>query len=340
MTAKRVTISDIAEIAGVHRSTVSLALRDDPRIPESTRERIQRVAAEIGYLPNLVARGLASKRTHTVGLLVPKLRDDFYVTVVSCQEEWLRAHNLIPLLIVTNIRKEIELPAIEELIGRGVDGLVFNYYPSDLDTRKKVQQLAEDGTPIAMFGYPESHGVDCVSYDTIQMGYELTQHLTSLGHRRIAILTWSMHNRRMEGYRKALSEADIPFDPELVSLIDYDHQDISDLHRQLMSIDDPPTAIFAYSDDLAAEVMNHLINDGYQVPDDVSVAGFDDCWFSKLVRVPLTTMRLPQQALAEALVEMVAARIENPSADGIPASHYRTFEGELVVRDSTGPPRG
>ncbi|MBN2311283.1 MAG: LacI family DNA-binding transcriptional regulator [Candidatus Hydrogenedentes bacterium] len=338
MSAKRVTISDIAERAGVHRSTVSLALRDDPRITAATRDRIKAIAADIGYLPNLVARGLTSKRTHTVGLLVPKLRDDFYVTVVSHQEEWLRAHGMTPLLIVTQIRKEIELPAIAELVGRGVDGLAFNYYPSAPETRRKIEELAHSGTPAAMFGYPETAGVDYVTYDTIEMGYTLTRYLVSLGHRRIAILTWNMHNRRMEGYRRALAEARIPFDQNLVFLIDYAHQDISHIHAAVMAGPRPPTAIFASCDDLAAEVINRLVDDGFRVPEDVSVAGFDDCWFSKLLRVPLTTMRLPQRAMAEALVEMLMTRIE-AGADGPPAPcRCQDFKGELVVRASTGPP--
>ena len=340
MARRRVTIADIAARADVHRSTVSLALRGSPRIPDDTRERIERIAVELGYLPNLVARGLAVRRTNAVGLLVPELEDDFYVTVVSHQEQWLRARNMMPLLVVTKIRGAVELPALDELVGRGVDGFVFNYFPSDARTRERVAQIVRGGTPVAMFGNRDIEGVDYVFYDTIAMGYEVTRHLLELGHRRIAILTWSMHNRRMEGYRRALKEAGIAFDRSLVFLIHYTRQDISYLHKEIMALKERPTAIFAYCDDLAAEVMNNLVEADYRIPEDVSVAGFDDCWFSRVLRVPLTTMRLPQQEMAEALVEMLMNRIESGDKEGPLAAQFRTFEGELVVRQSTGPPPG
>lgn len=335
MAPKRVTISHIADEAGVHRSTVSLALRGDPRIPEETRGRIQSIAAALGYLPNLMARALSKQRTNTVGLLIPKLRDDFYVTVVAHQEEWLRARNITPILFLTRIRGEMELPAIDELVGRGADGLVFNYFPSDPVTRERVAQLVQQGIPVSMFGNRDIEGVDFAFYDTIQMGYEVIRHLISLGHRRIATLTWSFTNRRMLGYRRALEEAGIGFDPELVFLLDYSHENVADLCRKIMSVKEQPTAIFAYDDDLAAEVVNELIETGHRVPDDVSVAGFDDSWFARLTRVALTTMRLPQKELGETLVEMLFERIEKGAE--LPAQ-FRSFTGELVVRASTGPP--
>jgi LacI family transcriptional regulator, galactose operon repressor len=335
---KRVTISDVAAQAGVHRSTVSLALRGDPRITEDTRRRIEAAARDLGYVPNLMARGLATKRTNTIGIVVPKLVSDFYLGLVSSQEEWLRARNMTPFLVASKDEEAIEFEEIEQLVGRGVDGLIIDYHPRSSNTCERVRQAVRGGTPAVMFSDWEVEGVDCVFNTMVPLGCELVRHLLSLGHRRIAVLTWSMHSRRMKGHLQALREFDVPFDPSLVFLVEYERQDVSYLSKSIMMLKDRPTAIVAFNDELAAAVMGDLIDDGYRIPEDISVVGFDDCWFAKNLRVPLTTMRLPVEAMGIALVEMLLMRIESGEEPVQAPPQARAFGGELIVRASTGPP--
>ncbi|MBN2307387.1 MAG: LacI family DNA-binding transcriptional regulator, partial [Candidatus Hydrogenedentes bacterium] len=277
MARKGVTISEIATQAGVHPSTVSRALREDPLIPPATRSRIQEIANALGYRPNPMAKGLKGHATNSVGILVPRLRDDFYATLVSHQEEWLRKRNMTPILFVTKIEEALERAALDELTSRGADGVIVNYEPVDPATREVLEVLAHSGTPVAMLGGPRIPGVDSVFFDTVEMGRQITEHLIRLGHRRIAFLTWSVQRRRIQGYRRALTDFGIPLDPELVFVMDENNPDFAQAGAKLMSLEDRPTAVFGYDDNLAVELINQLLEAGHRVPEDVSVTGFDDC---------------------------------------------------------------
>jgi len=145
----------------------------------------------------------------------------------------------------------------------------------------------------------------------------------------------------LEGYRRALDDSGIPFDTELIFVQVERSPDMSEVVRKMMALENPPTAVFAYDDDMGAELMHELFEAGCTVPGDMSVVGFDDCWFSEYLRVPLTTIRIPQKEIAKALVEMLSKRMDGGRSVGAPSStECRTFGGEFVVRASTGPPRG
>jgi len=184
----RATIDDVAREAVVHRSTVSRALRGDVRITPETRDRIQRIADTLHYEPNLLAKGLAGYGSGTIGILTPRLRDGFYVTIVSRQQELLIERGFSPLMGVTQggLGPQ-ERRAIKNLVNRGVDGLIVNHVPGYPETNAMLMQLATGGLPIGMLGIHHLKGIDCVGYDTSAMVEEIVRHLLGLGHRRIGI---------------------------------------------------------------------------------------------------------------------------------------------------------
>jgi len=326
-----VSIRDIAEKAGVHPSTVSLALRGSSRIPEATRERIAAIAEEIGYRPNYIAKALAGHKTQLIGIVVPKLHDSYIIDVITAQENWLQNAGYGSLLTVTHVRPQMEMKAVDDLIGRGVDGIAFNYIPKDLEVMRYLDEQSRKGVRFAMFGESELSKVVHVSWEGEECGYVITKYLLSLGHKRIAHIAIDSDDFRVEGYLRALREAGIPIDPQLCCTMDYGFQDVSDLRKELMSLKDRPTAIFAYNDDLAAELMAELCDSGYDIPGDVSIVGVNDGWYSSKLRVPLTTFRLPAAQMG---IELVKLLVADPADQKLP---LKKFRGELIIRKSTGP---
>lgn len=162
-------------------------------------------------------------------------------------------------------------------------------------------------------------------------GYKLTRHLIDLGHKKIAIVVNRDNDLKLIGYKKALKEAGLQND--LVFYCDYVFGNVAQIRKDIMSLRERPTAVFAYNDDLAAELIVELVEAGYSVPGDVSVVGVNDGWYSAKLRVPLTTYRLPQVKIGEKLVEMIVDKIEDPSLH--PEGFL--FSGKIVVRESTSP---
>ncbi len=329
-----VSIRDIAEKAGVHPSTVSLALRGSSRIPEATRERIAAIAEEIGYRPNYIAKALAGHKTQLIGIVVPKLHDSYIVEIITAQEKWLQNAGYGSLLTVTHVMPDMEMKVVDDLIGRGVDGIAFDYIPTDSRVMKYLDKQSRSGVRLSMFGESELENVPHVSWEGEECGYLLTKHLIDLGHRRIVYISFATGDLRLEGYLRALKEAGIPIDPHLCYSLDYGFQDVSDLRKEIMSMRDRPSAIFAYNDDLAAELMAELCDAGYDIPGDVSIVGVNDGWYSSKLRVPLTTFRLPAAQMG---IEVVKRLVVDAKEQTRPVKKFR---GELIIRKSTGPAAG
>lgn len=152
MSNEKANIQMIAEKANVHPSTVSLALRGSDRISESTREKIKQIAREVNYRPNFMAKGLRGEKPRSIGVLIPKLRDLYVVDVMAAQERLLQQRDYCSLMAVTHMNEDFELKTIESLLGRGVDGLVFNYVPESEKVVKYLGGLLDSGVPVFFLG--------------------------------------------------------------------------------------------------------------------------------------------------------------------------------------------
>jgi LacI family transcriptional regulator len=332
-----VTIEDIARHIGVHPSTVSRAMNGSPRVSESRRQQVLAAAESLGYRANIMSRGLLGKRTDTFGIIAPKLDDLHAISLINAQEAFFREMGCVTILTITNCEEQAELKAIDNLISRAVDGLVMNYVSMYASVKAKLIECAQR-IPIVRIGGNSQGVLDEVDVDFNKWSCAVVNHLIEYGHRRIAMIVDSIdyedgegHNTKLAGYRKSLSLHNIEYNPALVFSVHYLHQNIKHLMQQIMSLKERPTAIFAYSDDLAGGLIKALTTAGYKVPEDVSVVGFNDDWFADRLAVSLTTCRLPANEIGRGAAELLIRRRKNRTLPPV----RRMYECQVVIRDST-----
>ena len=344
MSAK-VTITDVAQRAGVSVTTVSNLLNNRvERMRASTKERILNAIDELGYKPNQAARQLKTGHTPIIGLIVPSVANPFYGVFARYVEEAALVQGFQVLLGNSDRNQARELAYAEELWGFGIRGIIFG---SSLENFTHLADLIDQGLHLVAFDRPtqatDQITIDSIGVDNVQGARLATKHLLSLGHRRIGfvsgrIMTVSRMDR-LHGYRTALAEAGIDFDPQLVwegPSTDFDDSVAVDLGRQgthiLLTLDDPATAVFAINDMYAFGVYAGAQDMGRHIPHDLSVVGFDDIVLTEVVQPALTTIRQPIKEIATAAVNRLLERLQG-TCDSPPG--HRIISSQLVVRNST-----
>jgi DNA-binding LacI/PurR family transcriptional regulator len=330
------SIKDIARAANVSHSTVSRALRDSPLVNDETRAKIRKIADEQGYAVSAVARSLATKRTDTIGVVVTNVADPFTGEVVSGMDEVAQAHGYTVLLVDCYANPERELRAVRLLHERRVDGILVN---SSRVGALYVSMLAKMRVPIVLINsHQADQFVHSVMIDNLNAARAATRHLVDLGHRRIGYIGnqfgLQADTDRFAGYRQILGEMDIAFQPELVAHGDGTPEGGMLSMERLLALPEPPTAVFCYNDMEAIGAMRTVREHHLRIPDDLSIVGLDDVHLASFTDPPLTTVQQPKRQMG-----CMAARILLELLDGgTPESHV-VVPGELIVRQSTGPPR-
>ena len=330
----RPTMEDVAERARVSRALVSLVMNDSPQVSDKKRRAVLRAARELGYRPNLIARILAQQRTHTIGVLVDDLRNPFFGEVVDGIEAEAAEHGFRVLILNGHRDAQRERDAVETFLQLRVEGMAL------VGARLGDNDLAgiDNAAPCVMVASGTAHpGIDTVGTDD-RRGAELAvEHLAALGHTRIVHMDGGANvsaAKRRSGYESGMQAAGMG------DLIDVrpagdDEVDALAVIDALMAADDPPTAIFAFNDLLAAGALNRLDDAGMAVPGDVSLVGFDNTFIAALRHLSLTTINQPTLAMGRLVVDTLLQRLSDSS--GEPVRH--TLQPELVVRSTTGPPR-
>ena len=328
-----VRLKDIAERAAVSIMTVSKALRDEPDVSAATKARIKLLAQQMGYVPDSTAQGLRTRTTRLFGLVISELTDPVFARVILAIEE--RAHELGYDVLLAHSFNNIER---EEACVR-VDGLfIAPVYRIDPEARL-YQELEARHTHTVLLGAPAKfcNHFAHVQVDDQAASYAATQHLLKLGHKRIAFLSgplpapWSQE--RFEGYRRALREAAMDVDDRLVFQAGSTVEDGAKAALQMLNESCDATAIQATSDLVAIGCANTLLNQGMQIPQDISVVGFGGILSSEYFRVPLTTIRQPKLRFGTAAVESMLQLLRGEKPEP------KRLAAELVVRASTAPPR-
>jgi DNA-binding LacI/PurR family transcriptional regulator len=346
-----VTIHQVAAEAGVSPSTVSNVLngRSDRMLPQ-TRERVEQAIARLGYRPNGPARQLRTGRSQVVGLVVPSVANPFWGTFARHLEAAALQAGYRVLLCNSERDPERERDYLEELWADGIRGVVLC---SSLPSLQHVLPLVERGLAMVAFDRTAQAGdppsLVNISVDNA-VGAELaTRHLLQLGHRRLAFVSGSLRsvNRRarFRGFETALEEFGLTAADALVwsggPEDQYGDLDIPHLGRtaarELLATDRPPTAIVAVNDMCALGISAGARDAGLQVGVDVSVVGFDDIVLADLATPPLTTIRQPLPAMADAAFAHLRSGVEPAAANGSTGSSL-LMRPELIVRESTGPP--
>lgn len=329
-----ISMKDIAEAQGVALSTVSRALADSPRIKLETRREIQRLAAEMGYEPSAIARGLATKRTHCLGVVVMDITDAFVAELVRAVDSAALDHGYRLVLTHCGGLPKRELAAIKLLRQQRVDAIIV---PDPRIADSSLASLQESGVPVILMN--RRSYVHSVSVDNIQGAYLAVEHLRSLGHRRIAYIG-DLTNpeedlERRTGYRRALAAGEVVLDPALVLFGDGRPEGGFRAMVQLLTLHKPPSAVFCFNDLTAVGAMQAAQGRGVPVPDELSVVGFDGIQLSSYFFPPLTNIEQPKDTMGRLAVTMALSLVA-----GLEPSGDRLLEGTLVVRGSTAPPVG
>jgi LacI family transcriptional regulator len=335
------SLADVAKRAGVSSATASRVLSGSSHpIRRETREQVHEAARELGFVPNQVARALATSRTTTVGVIVHDIADQYFAEVVRGLEDGVQAEGYQLFVCSSDRDPARELGYVEALIANRVDALVFaGGGLTDPDYQRRVADRLDayrrnKGAVVALA--PHAYRTPSVIVDNRGGAQTMTEHLASLGHKRIAFVSGppsvetSAH--RLEGYQRGLAAAGLPAGPELVVEGSFDMEGGRRAAADLLDRDPGVTAIFAATDVDALGVLLELRSRRVRVPDDVSVAGFGGGGFAALVDPPLTTMgaRMHEVGLLGARMALRLTRGERVRSVLLPT--------ELLVRASTGPP--
>jgi LacI family transcriptional regulator len=333
----KVTIVDVAAQAGVSFATVSRVINNDIHVKKETRERVLSTMQRLGFVANRQARSLAGGRSNTIGVLVPDLGTGYIGEIIRGIDAELSLSSLDLVLYTTHRTASKEASYVANLATGMVDGLLLVLPRSPADF---IGNLTERKFPFVLIDH-QGAGRDChaVGATNWQGGYNATEYLIKLGHKRIGFITGSMDLGcavdRLDGYRSALRIYHLPEAPELIQEGNFFQPDGYAAASTLLNLPDPPTAIFASNDVMAMGAMDAVRKCGLRVPEDVSILGFDDIPQAALIHPALTTINQPLEKMGRVATQMlldllqkhdkVADRIELPT--------------QLVERESCSPPR-
>jgi LacI family transcriptional regulator len=337
----RVTLRDVARQVGVHPSTVSRVLNPATRhaVSADLARRISETAESLGYRPNLFAYTLKTKRSLSVGVMIPDLMNPVFPPMVRGIEEVLEAAGYTLILANTDNNVEREGAILEKMRGRMVDGMILsNVYRDD----SRIDQYAALEVPVVLINrVAERDALSSVVADNLLGASLAVNHLADLGHTRIAHLggpqSLSTAHRRHQGYLHALNARSLTADPELY--VSASANSVAEGRRTLLLLLDrgqPFTAVVCSNDLLAVGACQALEERGLRCPADVSVTGYNDVLLMDRLQPPLTTVRMPMMEMGRRAASILLERMRNPEA----SPQRITLPVELIVRGSTAPPPG
>lgn len=331
------TSHDIARKVGLSQSTVSRALRGDPRVAADTRRRIEEVARELQYVPNAVARSLITSRTNTIAFVLADITNPFYPELVDVLHDTFVLSGFRTILLNDPVEAGAGSEFSKQLSSGSVDGIVFL---SSTLSSPMPRLMHGRGIPVTLLNREiDDFDVDVVVSDNLGGGALAAESLLHLGHRRIGLvagpLSTSTGRDREAGFRAALARQDVIFDERLRRECAYSHQGGYQAGIELLANQDQnPTAIFCGNDVIAFGVLDAARRLGVAVPDQLSVIGFDDIEMAGWDVFSLTTIRQPLSQMAKAAARMLIDRIEAP--EPLP-TRRQVFPAGLVSRATTGP---
>lgn len=334
--SQKAGIKDIAMRAGVSTATVSRTLRNPELVSPKTKKKVMKAVNDCNYRPNQMGINLRTKRSGNIVAIIPDITNPFNAGLVKAIERKAQACGYSVLLGDT----QNDVNQIKHYAGmvdsRQADGIILcsQVMPFELDNNQSPINLpplvnANENTKV--------HGVHKVMLDNKGAAIIAMEYLFSLGHTRIACITGpektSTSGERLSGYKQALEQANIEVDETIIELGAYDIESGVAATNKLLLQKNRPTAIFCFNDEMAIGAISLLKENGYKIPDDISVMGFDDIRFAQYVSPSLTTVRQPVEEIGKASVKMLLDLIEKrPTEDD-----FIAFPVELIIRNSTGP---
>jgi LacI family transcriptional regulator len=334
MRRKSVTIKEVAKLAGVSTTTVSYVINKSRFVSEQTRAKVLKAIEELDYRPNIVARSLRERKTGTVGLIICDLRNPFFSEVLQGIETYLGKKKYSLIVTNTDYDNDKERESIDMFYSKQVDGVII--VPGE-NTNKHVKFLTERNIPVVLLDKKlQNLNVDVVLVNNIEGSKQLTEHLMSLGHKRIGVIAGPLNSttgkERLEGYLKALKAHSMREDNDLIKIGDFKKQSGYLLTLELISLAVPPTVIFACNNLLGLGVMQALKEKKIRIPEEIGLAIFDDLPWFNYVSPSLTGVAQPSFQLGETagklLFEQMRKRRKKPKEV--------VLDVQLKIRQSAG----
>ena len=343
---KQTTLSDIAEAVGVTAMTVSRVVSGEGYVSEVTRKKVAKAVKDLNYRRNGLARSLKRQFTETVGLVLGDISNPYSTELARAVRETLSNRGFNLFICISEHSANEDVVAFESLANHNVDGIIVATRSNEAGDRY-LRTLVETNIPVVAIGRDFRHKhVDLVSPDNLKGGFEATQHLIDLGHKRIGFIGANLSSgsklRRLQGYLRALQHNSIPLEERLITgpgdgiseVPGYSTEETGfEGMNRLLTLPIPPTAVFARNDFTAIGAMRAIHDAGLVIPDDIAIVGFDDIPLAVRMSPSLTTVRQPMLIEGQLAAEMLLERIEN--ADRI-SRRERILACELIVRESSG----
>ncbi|MBE5314801.1 MAG: LacI family DNA-binding transcriptional regulator [Xanthomonadales bacterium] len=332
--AGRVTIDDVAEAAGVSPKTVSRVINNEPNVREETQLRVRAAIEKLNFRPDPSARSLAASRSYLIGVVYDNPSDSYLMEIISGVLDTCQAQHYQTLLCPLRFDRADLVREVDSLIAQSrPGGLVLT--PPLTDNDELLAHLHAQGVPFACISPKRAEGCG-VTFDEQQAARDITAHLIALGHRRIAhVRGHAAHGAsiwRIDGYREALLEAGLEFDPALLVQGEFSFDSGMQAARILLDLEDAPTAIFAANDDMAAGVVRVALERGLSVPGELSVCGFDDIPIARQIFPALTTVHQPAREMGATAAAELLKCMRDPAQ-----ATMRRVPYSLCLRASTGP---
>ena len=332
-----VTIYDVAREAGVSMATVSRVVNNNPNVKPQTRKKVLEAIERLGYRPNAVARGLASKKTTTVGVVIPDISNAIFAEVARGIEDIANMYHYNIILCNADKRKEKEIRVVNTLLEKQVDGLLFM---GGSITEDHLEAFRTSTVPIVLCSTADETGtMPSVDIDHEQAAFDAVSRLISEGHRKIAMISGSLQDpttgyARFQGYRKALEKAGLPFREDYVRAGNYRYESGMEATRYFLQLPERPTAIFAANDEMAIGAIHAIQDAGLRVPEDISVIAIDNIRLAEMVRPELTTVAQPMYDIGAVAMRLLTKLMRKEQVDALQV----VLPHELIVRRSTAAP--
>jgi len=333
-----VTIYDVAREAGVSMATVSRVVNHNPNVKPQTRKKVFEAIERLGYRPNAVARGLASKKTTTVGVVIPDIANANFAEVARGIEDIANMYHYNIILSNADKRKEKEIRVINTLLEKQVDGLLFM---GGVVTEEHLQAFNTSNVPIVLCATTDEKGImPSVDIDHEGAAFDAVNKLIEEGHRSIAMVSGTLQDpangfARFQGYKRALEQAGLPYREDYIRVGNYRYESGIEATQYFLELPERPTAIFAATDEMAIGVIHGLQDAGLTVPDDVSVISVDNSRIASMVRPLLTTVAQPMYDIGAVSMRLLTKLMKKETVD----NNKVTLQHELIVRRSVAAPK-
>ncbi len=332
----RLTISDIAKLANVSKSAVSIVLNNKKGVSEKTRQKVLDTIKKYNYNPNHLAQSLAAKETKSIGLIIKEIDNPYFAKVMKGVYDTCSKLGYSVLLGSSELSEEKESEIINALLNKRVDGLLISPLQSEDSNYSYLINLLKENYPLVILGEVKNYSTNIVDIDNVAAAYDAVSYLIKLGHSRIAHFAGPVHSghgqKRLEGYKQALIDNNIPINNNYIISVEpytpFGYKSGKELFSKNIEL---PSAVFCYNDLVAIGLIKALLELKIKVPKAVSVVGFDNIDFSEYVKIPLTTIQMPAYEIGKAASNLLVKQITNSTN---PLHEKVILEHKLIERDS------